>query len=188
MNRNQMEHVLRAAAAITRERDFIILGSQSLLGAFPQLPPPLNQSMEIDLYPENNPAAADLIDGSIGELSMFHEAFGYYAHGVGPETAMLPCNWRARVLEVANPGAGMPRAFCLAPADLAVSKLIAGREKDLGFVAAMLRLGMVDRSKIMSALDELDARHRRAAQASLNAIADIPPDPGSNRGQDIGAR
>ncbi len=35
-------------------------------------------------------AKADLIDGSIGELSPFHETFGYYAHGLGPETAALP--------------------------------------------------------------------------------------------------
>jgi hypothetical protein len=96
MRRDQMEHVLRAAAAITRERDFVVIGSQALLASVPELAPPLDQSMELDVYPLNNPAAADLIDGSIGELSPFGETFGYYAHGVGPETAILPRAWRDR--------------------------------------------------------------------------------------------
>ena len=37
---------------------------------------------------------ADLIDGSIGEGSPFHELYGYYAQGVGEETATLPAGWR----------------------------------------------------------------------------------------------
>jgi hypothetical protein len=44
-------------------------------------------SQEADIYPLGDPAKSDLIDGTIGELSPFHETFGYYAHGVGPETA-----------------------------------------------------------------------------------------------------
>lgn len=31
-----------------------------------------------------------MIDGSIGELSPFHETFGYYAQGVDETTAVLP--------------------------------------------------------------------------------------------------
>jgi hypothetical protein len=34
-----------------------------------------------------NPDRADLIDGTIGELSPFHATYGYYAHGVGESTA-----------------------------------------------------------------------------------------------------
>ena len=33
---------------------------------------------------------ADLIDGAIGEASMFHDTFGYYAQGVVETTAVLP--------------------------------------------------------------------------------------------------
>jgi hypothetical protein len=46
--------------------------------------------MEADYFPVDHPERADLIDGSIGELSPFHGTFGYYAHGVGPETALRP--------------------------------------------------------------------------------------------------
>jgi hypothetical protein len=41
MNRASLEHVLRAAAAITNERDIVVVGSQALLAQFPHasLPP-----------------------------------------------------------------------------------------------------------------------------------------------------
>ncbi len=143
--------------------------------------------MEIDLYPENNPAAADLIDGGISELSMFHEAFDYYAHGVGRETAMLPYNWRARVLEVANPVAGTPRAFVLQPTWLFL-KLIAGREKDLGFIRRHVAAGNggSQRGSCQRWTNWMPAT-AGAAQASLNAIADIPPDRDQIAARDIGA-
>lgn len=38
MNRSQLEHLVRAAAAVTNEYDFIVIGSQSVLGAFPDAP------------------------------------------------------------------------------------------------------------------------------------------------------
>jgi len=44
------------------------------------------------------PEKADIIDGCIGELSPFHETFGYYAHGIGPETAVLPAKWKTRLV------------------------------------------------------------------------------------------
>ena len=50
--------------------------------------------MEADIYPLQAPELADLIDGAIGELSFFHEHFGYYAQGVGPQTARLRRGWQ----------------------------------------------------------------------------------------------
>ena len=47
-------------------------------------------SMEADVYPLEDPARAIKVDGAIGDGSSFHRQFGYYAHGVGPETAKLP--------------------------------------------------------------------------------------------------
>jgi hypothetical protein len=72
------------------ERDFVLIGSQAVLGQFPHAPGALLVSIEADIYPRQAPAKSDLIDGAIGELSMFHQAFGYYAHGVDETTATLP--------------------------------------------------------------------------------------------------
>ena len=35
MNRQELEHIVRAAAGITGETEFIVIGSQSILGNFP---------------------------------------------------------------------------------------------------------------------------------------------------------
>lgn len=87
MTRAELEHVIRAAAAISGEEHIVVVGSQAILGQFPNAPAELLVSMEADLYPRSAPEKADLIEGSIGELSPFHDTFGYYAEGVGPSTA-----------------------------------------------------------------------------------------------------
>lgn len=139
MNREQLEHVLRASGSIAGCRELVVIGSQSILGAHPHAPRELLVSLEVDLYPADAPAKADLIDGCIGELSPFHQTFGYYAHGVGPETATLPVGWKQRLVRVENANTAGIVGLCLAPVDLAISKLLAGRPKDLEFVRVMLQ-------------------------------------------------
>lgn len=139
MRRDQLEHILRAAASITGQREFIVVGSQAILGQFPEAPDDLLVSMEADVFCPASPEATDLVDGTIGELSPFQQTFGYYAHGVGPETAILPSGWERRLVRVATENTGDGVGLCLEVHDLLVSKLAAGRAKDLAFVAAALR-------------------------------------------------
>jgi hypothetical protein len=82
MTRDQLEHVIRAACSIADVDDLIIVGSQAILGQFPDAPAELLASMEADAWPRHRRDRAALIEGSIGELSMFHETFGYYADGM----------------------------------------------------------------------------------------------------------
>ncbi len=67
-----------------------IIGSQSILGQFPNAPMRLLVSMEADVYPNHDPDPADRVDRAIGEGSSFHALNGYFAQGAGPETAELP--------------------------------------------------------------------------------------------------
>jgi len=83
MKRGDLEHVLRAAGAITGVSTWVIVGSQAILGAVPSAPRELLVSQEVDLYAPGDEAASDLVDGSIGEKSPFHESFGYYAPASG---------------------------------------------------------------------------------------------------------
>ena len=133
MTREQLEHLVRAAAQIADDDDLVIVGSQAVLGQFPDAPRSLLVSNEADLYPKNKPERADLIDGTIGELSPFHETFGYYAHGVGPTTATLPDGWEDRLVPLYSENTRGATGWCLEIHDLIVSKLVAGREKDLDF-------------------------------------------------------
>jgi hypothetical protein len=139
MRRSELEHLIRAASAITDQYEIVVIGSQSILGAVPAPPDSLLESMEADVYPLHRPDLADLIDGSIGEGSPFHERFGYYAQGVGPERAILPDGWQNRVARIQNQNTDHKIGICLDPHDLTAAKLAAGRGKDWLFVEEMLR-------------------------------------------------
>ena len=144
MTRAALEHVLRAASVIANERDFVVIGSQAVLGQFPNAPDALLGSIDVDVYPRHAPEKSDLIDGAIGELSTFHETFGYYAHGVDEGTATLPAGWSERLVPVRNENTSGATGWCLEVHDLASSKLVAGRERDFAFLRVLLRERMVD--------------------------------------------
>jgi hypothetical protein len=144
LRRVDLEHVLRAASAITNERDFIVVGSQAILGQFPNAPAELLVSAEVDIYPRDRHDLADLIDGAIGELSFFHDEFGYYAQGVGPTTATLPSGWEARLVVVSNDNTRGAVGHCLEIHDLLAAKYVASRDKDKRFCRDAIARGMVD--------------------------------------------
>ena len=152
-----MEHVLRAAGAITGVTTWVIVGSQAILGAVPDAPDELLVSQEVDLYAPDNEQASDLVDGSIGERSPFHDTFGYYGHGVGAETAILPSRWRERAITIQTPSTGGVTASCPEPHDLAISKLAAWRDKDQEYVRALVQHGIVTVDELRRRLEELDA-------------------------------
>ena len=155
MTREQLEHVIRAAASISGEDRIVIIGSQAILGRFPEAPAELLSSMEADAFPENAPEKSDIIDGCIGELSPFHETYGYYVHGVSPETATLPREWRRRLEEIRSPATYGSVGLCLSPADLAISKLLAGRPKDITFVSIMIAKALVSVDEMLRLNPEL---------------------------------
>lgn len=138
MTRAALEHIIRAAGTIADVEDLIVIGSQAILGQFPQAPAELLVSNEADLFPRSHPERSDLIDSTIGQGSPFENSFGYYAHGVGPETAILPAGWRDRLILVSGENTRFIRGWCLEVHDLAVAKYVAGREKDLSFTAALI--------------------------------------------------
>ncbi len=157
MKRADLEHVIRAAGSIANVRELIIIGSQSILATFPDPPPELTVSLEADLYPADAPEKADLIDGSIGEKSPFHETFGYYAHGVRPETATVPSGWKARLVPIRNQNTNDITGRCLSVPDLVISKLAAGRPKDFDFVRAAFRHKLLEEADLRPLLAELDS-------------------------------
>lgn len=163
MKRSQVEHVLRAAAAIAQEQSFVVVGSQAILLPFPHAPAELVVSMELDLYPALHPEKADLIDGAIGALSSFDETFGYHADGVGPETAVMPQDWqtRSQLFYV-----GDVTVICPEIHDLAVSKCVAGRDKDADFVRGLLRHRMITVDTLLQRLALLDAGRYPVQQLS----------------------
>jgi hypothetical protein len=145
MTRAQLEHIIRAAGAVTDARDLVAIGSQAVLGQFPNAPAEFLVSHKADIFPRGAPGSSDLIDGSIGEDSPFHRTFGYYARGVDETTAILPEGWRDRLVLLETENTLHIRGWCLEVHDLAIAKYAAGREKDLDFTNALVRHVMVER-------------------------------------------
>ncbi len=143
MTRLQLEHVIRTAGAIALDDDIVVIGSQSILGSFPNAPAELLGSREAKVFPRNYPERADLIDGSIGEGSAFNYTYGYYANGLSRPRGILPAGWLERLVLVFGANTRSVRGWCLEPHDLAIAKLAEGREKDLDYVGVMGRFEMV---------------------------------------------
>jgi hypothetical protein len=157
MEREQLEHLIRAASAIVDNSDLVVVGSQSILGQFPDAPATLKMSMEADIYVRDHPELGDLIDGSIGELSTFQDTFGYYAQGVDAKTAVLPRGWERRLTKVSVPGAEYAVGHCIDVHDLALAKYVANRQKDRRFNMELVRHRMVDPQVLWSLADMLPA-------------------------------
>jgi hypothetical protein len=175
VTRQQLEHAIRAACDIAGDDEVVVIGSQAVLGQFPDAPSELTASMEADLFPRNYPDRAHQIDGAIGEQSHFHATFGYYVHGVGPETAVLPAGWQARLVPVRNANTRLHTGWCLEGHDLAASKLaVPFREKDTDFVAALLWHDMVQAERLHGRLLRMpvDEEGRAQLAARLARIVD----------------
>ena len=173
MTRQQLEHIIRASADIADDDEIVIIGSQSILGQFPDAPTELRVSVEADVFPKNHPERWDLIDGSIGEGSPFHETYGYYAQGVAEDTATLPAGWRERLVAVKNANTRGATGLCLDVHDLVISKYVAAREKDDHFVRVAIRSGLVDEKVLRTRLAATEMASARREQIEARVTHDF---------------
>ena len=176
MKRSELEHVIRASGAIADDNEIIVIGSQSVLGQFPNAPIRLRASMETDIYPKNKPDLAEMVDGSIGEGSYFHAEFGYYAQGVSPNTAVLPAGWQDRLVRIKNKNTNGVTGLCLEVNDLAISKYVAGRPKDLEFIEELARHKMIDSSTLKQRLKQTDVSKSERSRITSRIEANIRND------------
>ena len=115
------------------------------------------RSIEADVAPlDGDDEKSDLIEGSLGQGSRFHETFGIYAEGVSLQTAVLPTGWRDRLVVLDTPSTQPGRGLCLEPHDCVISKMVAGRPKDYAFADALLRAKLLDARTLAERVDGLD--------------------------------
>ncbi len=172
MNRYELEHIIRAAGDIAGVKTLIILGSQSVLGQFPHIAESLPESdhskisfisrkrrilcrsVEADIMIPESEDKADLIDALIGELSSFHNTFGYYAQGVDHTTSKMPEGWENRLIKICNRNTNGISGLCLEIHDLIISKLYAGRAKDIEFLHAAIFLKLISKNILLERLNK----------------------------------
>jgi len=154
VKKHELEHIIRSARTICEDDEFIIIGSQSLHGKYPNLADELNFSAEVDIIAKNKSDNTELLN-NIGVDSPFHEMNGYYADPVDFETATLPKNWKNRLVNLkVETNTNGARAYCLEPHDLVVAKLAAGREKDRVFISGLLKRNLIEPNKIADRIVE----------------------------------
>ncbi len=150
MELEKVDHILRAAGKVTGQTHFVLVGSAAIFAWRADIPDEMALTREADLFaydvPDSAEAAriADDLDAVLGQASQFDQTFGYYCDGVGPETAILPDDWRDRAKAYSSERTGGVTAIVPEPNDIALSKLCAGREKDTAWIAAAIRHGLVD--------------------------------------------
>ena len=144
--REDLERAVRAIATEFASDEVFIIGSQSLLLAWPDAPAVMRTSPEIDAYPGNarlwairekakhpneTPEASEHIDALFGSGSWFHRTHGFYIDGVDENTATLPAGRRMRaIIRRVGVGGRTVTAVAPCPEDPIVSKLGRLAEKD----------------------------------------------------------
>lgn len=176
MKRDQFDHTIRAAGAILGSSEVLVIGSQAIHASIDFALPEAARSIEVDVaaLDDRDGGKADLIDGAIGELSVFQETYGYYAQGVTVETAVLPKGWRRRLVPYESVATGGVRALCLEPHDLWISKAIAGREKDRDFCFALIRKSLVQPATLRRRLGTVEGLDPAVRERTLAWISKTP--------------
>ena len=153
MKKQQLDHVLRAAGRITGDKQFLIIGSQSLHGKHPDVPDDIARSVEAGLISKKNVDRTEWLN-AIGQDSPFHET-----------SAITPTRWTRRRRRF--PGVGrdgwsiLPpgdtegvKGLCLDPHDLAIAKYVARREKDRIFTRELAVRGITERDRLLGLVDK----------------------------------
>ena len=149
---DDLERTVRAIATEFKTDKIFIIGSQGILLGWPDAPPTMRTSPEIDAFPANariweidekakhpdeDPEASEHIDALFGSGSQFHRTHGFYIDGVDENTARLPTDWEKRaIVRRVDVGGRVVIAVAPCPEDLIVSKLARLDDKDKVFIAA----------------------------------------------------
>jgi hypothetical protein len=111
----------------------VIVGSQAIFAVTDFPPEIVRRSVECDfLLLDQSFGFRSEITETLGIFSNYQETTGFYADVLGRATVVLPEDWESRLVDLKDEN-GETMAFCVEIHDVAVSKLIAGREKDFEF-------------------------------------------------------
>jgi hypothetical protein len=156
MTLSSLQHLLRAASALAEDRQWLILGSASLLASFPQLgqpDTPLASTYDADICPRPfDDLTGTMLQEALGEDCAYHRRHGYHADILRDfilET--LPRGWEERLVPVPD----FPNAQAIDPHDLAAVKLLVGRPKDIALLRDLLAGSLLKPEIIRERIDAL---------------------------------
>lgn len=164
MTKSEFENLLCKAGEVACDRDFFLIGSQSIRGVCPAIPRDFPETYEADLYPRHHPQAWAVLRKKLGNDSPFFRRTGYYLDCTDPALATLPDGWLERLIPFRTPRTGGVTAWCLEPHDLFASKLVAWRVKDQQFLRAMLKHKLAKPLIVVNRIEDLPLPPSRRAE------------------------
>ncbi len=172
MLRSQLQHVILEIGRRFDVRDFYIIGSAAILSVLPDPPEgTLTATRDVDVVPLNDDERlADQISFVLGEASDFDAEYGYHAQGVTARTpTYAPSDWQARAVPVR---VDKYTGWCMEAHDLVLSKLGAGRAKDLDFARSAAELGLLKCELLLQQLQKVSctAEHYRLIERRIGAL------------------
>ena len=169
MNLSHIHHVLTEAKKITNHTDYVIIGSLTALGL--DVPPPdeMVRSIDVDMYPKDDPARAGEIAAIIGQGSAFEDEYGYYVDAASPDLPTLPDGWED--LFVVH-DFGDVRALFLELNDAAISKYARGEIRDCIWIQEGLKAKLLSMPTIRYRLRETDFLDKLEEKSVKQRIAE----------------
>lgn len=173
MDLDRVFKLLAAAHALSHQRDYVIIGSNSVLAFTPEtrIPAEMTMSLDIDAFTKADPAKIFDLGTALGEQSEFRRREGYFLDPVSPALPTLPAGWESRLLLRER---GEIRAWFLDPNDAALSKYARGEARDLRWIRAGIKSGLVSLPVIRQRLAQTrfaDDAERKRTLAQIEADA-----------------
>lgn len=172
MHRSQLQHVILEIGRRFDLSDFHVAGSAAILAVLPNPSEgALTATRDFEVIPpQDDERMADRISFVLGEASDFDFEHGYYAQGVtSKKTTYAPAGWMSRAVPI---GVEKYTGWCMEVHDLVLSKIGAGREKDIDFAGAAAALGLRRRDQLLQRLQDVacSAEHRTLIEARIDAL------------------
>lgn len=173
MNLDALFSLLQAARALCGHREYVLVGSLSVLGMaeVAGIPADMTMSIDADCFTPADPGRVFDLQDALGEGSPYHREHGVYLDPVSPRLPTLPEGWEQRLIRLER--GGVTAAF-LEPNDAAVSKLARAEPRDIRWVRAGVRAEIVSLPVVrlrMKTTAFLDAEEKQRAHAALDSLA-----------------
>ena len=149
MKREFLFKLFKEACRLTQHKDYVVVGSQSILGTQDEadLPGEMSMSIDVDSYTRSDPDRIFDAKAALGEGSEFHQINGYFLDPVSPHLPSLPDGWQARMSSLEQDDI---RIWFLDPDNAAISKYARSQPNDLRWIRAGITSGYISLPKLKS--------------------------------------
>lgn len=175
MELKNLERLFGEAARLSGHKEYVVIGSLSVLGVASgkQIPPRMLMSIDVDCYTRTDPPKVFELKEALGEASAFEIANGYFLDPVSPSLPTLPPQWEYRLVRV--PFRNGITAFFLDPNDAAISKYARCDARDREWIKAGFAANLLSAPIIETRMRDTDFLDRAERDRAWRAFEEDRP-------------